>query len=480
MSENPTPPAAETAEAPVNRADVLRNLTVLAALIVASVLWWEVFRKPVLFVVTLGILVAIHEWGHFIAAKAVGVRVYEFALGFGPKLVTYMRRGGTDYTVRAFPLGGFVNPKGMQPDDPIEPDGLNGRRPAERALVYLAGPLMNVILGAALLMTVGWVAGTPDTKVALVGEVTKGREAARMQVVTVNGQPVTGAKPGLRVGDRILSIDGRPVTLENVTRHINPNADKEITVAVRRGKDTLELRGTPRRAQSPAEQFVTVGAVAADNPLGLRPGDQLWTVDDLTVFALESRLAEAQALLKQKAGQPVTLSVWRNGDTVVELRGPAQEIPLSIAPGTRFEGQLGFRPLAGQGPRQPFLQSAGDGIQMLGAFVEQIGRLFSSPKQLGGSVGGPIAIFDQLGNLDRLPLLYYFMIAASLSLSLAIFNLLPVPLLDGGHMLMVTVEVIRRRRLEPDTQRAVALLGLALIGVLFIYITYKDLVERIL
>ena len=114
------------------KSDTFFNILAFVVVAIFATVFWPTFKTALMFVVTLGVLVAIHEWGHFIAAKSAGVTVYEFAIGFGPRLITYMKRNGTDYTIRAFPLGGFVNPKGMQPDDPITPDGLNGRRPAER------------------------------------------------------------------------------------------------------------------------------------------------------------------------------------------------------------------------------------------------------------------------------------------------------------------------------------------------------------
>src|SRR4051794_37388104 len=111
-----------------NRSEKLLNVLAAVAVVALSVFFWGAVKPWLVFFGTLGLLVAIHEWGHFIAAKSVRVRVFEFALGLGPKLITYMRRDGTDYTIRALPFGGFVNQKGIQPADPVTADGLNGRR----------------------------------------------------------------------------------------------------------------------------------------------------------------------------------------------------------------------------------------------------------------------------------------------------------------------------------------------------------------
>src|SRR5437667_5290458 len=114
-----------------------------------------------LFFVTLGILIFVHEMGHFLAAKAVGVTVEEFAWGFGPKLLTLMKRSGTEYTVRALPLGGFVSMIGMQPEDVEIPNGLMSKPAWARAWVFIAGPLMNVVLAVLVLCSMGLITGVP-------------------------------------------------------------------------------------------------------------------------------------------------------------------------------------------------------------------------------------------------------------------------------------------------------------------------------
>jgi regulator of sigma E protease len=172
--------------------------------------------------------------------------------------------------------------------------------------------------------------------------------------------------------------------------------------------------------------------------------------------------------------QPAKLSIWRSNQ-LLEVQAPVTGLKVEPKLGTRTVGQLGFQPLPGQGPRISIGESFKQGSQMIVSYFAQIGGLFSRPKELGENLGGPVGIFQILDKMGKLPALYYFNTLASLSLSLAIFNLLPVPVLDGGHMLLLTVEVLRRRRLEPETQRAVAMVGMALIGVLFVVIMFKDI-----
>src|SRR6266568_1310888 len=133
-----------------------------------------------LFFVTLGILVFVHEMGHFLAAKSVGVTVEEFAFGFGPKLVTLLKRGGTEYTVRALPLGGFVSMVGMQPEDVSVPNGLMSKPAWARAWVFCAGPLMNIILAVLVLCSMGIITGAPWKRSTQVLQGDTQTEAARI------------------------------------------------------------------------------------------------------------------------------------------------------------------------------------------------------------------------------------------------------------------------------------------------------------
>jgi len=474
----------ETPDEPVDRRELMTNLLVLVGIIIAAIVRWDLLRNPVMFVVTMGLLVAIHEWGHFIAAKSVGVRVYEFALGMGPKLVTYMRRGGTDYTVRALPIGGFVNPKGMQPDDPITTDGINGRRPAERALVYLAGPLMNIILGLFVLTMSGFLIGVPDESKAVVANVDKKSAASLMEVQSRNGQPVTGYRKGLEIGDYILEVNGQTITQrDQVFGQVNGNANKPVTMRVRRGEEELLLSGTAREKELPLDQFLTVTRVPEGTTLALQPGDQIQQIDGKLVEELgkanEAPEATVTRVLQEKAGQEVTLVAWRNSRQRLEITGPAGPLETKVQPGKRYVGVLGFMPYPGQGPRVSLQESVTQGMNAFQNFFLALKAMFSKPKQLSEGLGGPVAIWVMLGQVGKLPLMYYFNVLASLSLSLAVFNLFPIFVLDGGHMLLLTIEVLRRRRLEPEYQKKAMAAGVIIVGLLFVIILSKDIIKLV-
>lgn len=478
----------------VSRSDKWINLLIAAAAIAGCIFYWEQAKGVLLIVVTFGTLVAIHEWGHFIAAKSVGVTVYEFALGFGPRLWTYMRRGGTDYTVRALPIGGFVNPKGMQPDDPITSDGINGRRPAERALVYLSGPLMNIILAVLILCSVGFLVGTGNDKQVLVGDVKRKSSvkdsnspspASQMTIISQDGQPYSGKEHGLRIGDEIVAVNGTPVLqAKTVVDVIHTSVGKQITLTVRRKGHTLELTGTPERTALEDDWATVTQAPTAPGAPPLLPGDQIDEIDGKNLSELaaaakkgeDKQAAVVQRVLQERAGQPVTLTVWRNGETRMVLSGTAG--PVELVPAgkqtTRYFGTFGFVPVPGQGPRVGLGKSIELGWENLRLIAQGFVSLFVHYKTIGNNVGGSIEIGAYIWNAKELPPFQFFFLLAQLSVSLAVFNLLPIPVLDGGHMLILFVEVLRRRRLEPEMQRAVAVVGLVIIGALVIAINFRD------
>lgn len=460
------------------KSPILPNVLIFLGLALVVARFWDLFKSPVLFVVTLGILVFIHEWGHFIAAKSVGVHVYEFALGFGPKILTYMRRGGTEYTIRLFPIGGFVNPKGMQPEDPITADGINGRRPAERALVYLAGPLMNVVLCVVVLTMRGMVAGAPDPSTVLVLQIVERSAATRLTQVTRNGQPVTGGRPGLQIGDHLLAVNGKPVNRQDVvTTEIHDNLGKPVLLKLKRDGATLELSGIPERQTLPITGPV-ITKVPAGSKLDVKPDDQIDTIDGKSVVSDDVPTdVRARQLITEAGDRPVEVKLWRGGDTVIRTKGVVKALEVKESTVSRVVGILGFRPGPGTSGSVGFVKSAEMGMTEVVSIFQGMVSIFSQPKKMasGENVGGPIMIFKVLHDVGRLPLFYYLSILASLSMSLAFFNLLPIPVLDGGHILLLFCEVLRRRRLEPEMQRTVQWVGLAIILVIFFLITTKDI-----
>lgn len=334
-----------------------------------------------LFVITLGILIFVHEMGHFLAAKSVGVTVEEFAFGFGPRLVTLLRRGGTDYTIRALPLGGFVSMVGMQPDEVTVANGLMSKPAWARGWVFVAGPLMNVVLAIVVLCSMGMVTGAPQDLSTQVLQVVPKSEAARI---------------GLRTGDIIVRINDELMKNgSQLIEMIKSHPSQPIQLTVRRGADTLHFTATPR-------------------PEPLKEG----------------------------------------GKTVMVGR-------LGFQPGATFK-RLGFR------------ESVKAGMNQIVFFLRSLALMAQHPAELKQSAGGPVSMLRATNMNAKLEPAYQYSMVGQLSLSLAIFNLFPIPVLDGGHLFILLIEVIRRRRLGPEAQRAATAAGLVLIVMLFVFLMYSD------
>ena len=467
----------------MKRSEAINNLVGLAVIVVLSAMFWDLARGPIVFVLTLGILIAVHEWGHFIAARCVGVRVFEFALGFGPKITTYMRRKGTEYTIRAIPAGGFVNLKGMTPEDAISADGVNGRRPSERAIVYLAGPLMNMVLALIVFSLTPWLIGNTDSKVVLVGTVERKQGASMMELVSRNGQPVTGMpkERGLRTGDLVLKVNDRPVNrAEDLTRPVQSSIGKEVRITVRRKGQELVYVGTPKAEKRDLPRLLTVTAAPVNTTLGLLPNDQLEELDGKFVLGADDPVEATNKLLQERAGKPVKALVWRPGVGYLELSGTAAPLSLRVGPGQREIGRLHFEPLPGMGPRLSFGESMQQGFELGAGRVLVMFEMFGRPKELSNNVGGVISIGSMIFQVGVLPPIYWCNLLGGLSVSLAIFNLLPIPVLDGGHLIVLFWETIRRKRLDAQTYQRVYMVGLAVVLTLALVITWKDIVKHFL
>lgn len=348
------------------------------------------------FLVIIGILVVAHEFGHFLAARLCRMQVDEFALGMGPRLLILGRQKETLFTLRAFPLGGFVRISGMEePEHPLPPaNHFYGRPLYQRALTVLAGPLFSLLLGYFVFITLGMTAGiATDRPINRVASVSPGSEAQRM---------------GLRPGDLIAEIDG--VSVENgnqMMKLIRERPNKRIRVLVYRGNREEVLFGTPR----PEEDTVTVN------------------------------------------GKKQTVTI----------------------------GRFGFRPdseMERLGPVESFRR----GNQITLHMMQAIGGMFSkgSMRDLRDNVGGPVAIITLSGQAAQQGLGALLGLTGSLSISLGIFNLLPVPILDGGHLLLFFVEWIRRgKRLSLRALQMVQGVGLALLLMLLLLVTANDILRLI-
>jgi len=431
------------------------------------------------FVVVVGVLVFVHELGHFLVAKRAGVGVLKFSLGFGPKLVGF-RRGETEYLISAVPLGGYVKMVGEDPADrSADPEkSFQNKSVGWRSLVILAGPGSNVILACLLFTGVFLVLGQP-VKAPVVGSVEAGSAAARA---------------GLRPSDRVLAVGGAPVARwDEVLDRIEESEGRALPLQVERGGDRLELTVTPQRQRREVQAVAPkVGRVEPGSPAdraGVKAGDKVVAFDGAPVTLWEDLVR----LVHKSPGRPGHLTVERAGQRV-----DLEVTPLAVPnpAGTGQIGRIGVEvdlaqePLRVQrdewvlGARQRFdrippLRALGLGVEKTWDVGVQtawiLGRLLRgeiSPKTIGGPlyIAGEASRQAQQGGLLSVVLL-----TAILSVNLAILNLLPIPILDGGHLLFSCIEALRGRPVSLRKREIAQQVGLALLIALMVFAFYNDI-----
>ncbi|HYO14098.1 MAG TPA: RIP metalloprotease RseP [Thermoanaerobaculia bacterium] len=419
------------------------------------------------FIFALGVIIVVHEAGHLLMAKAFGVRVLTFSVGFGKRLWGF-RRGETDYRVSAVPLGGYVRLGGENPeeatDDPRE--FLNKPR-WQRVLVYLAGPAMNVVLSivlfAALFMVGIQVMSIPDTPPVVSG-VQEGSSAAAA---------------GLQRGDLIVKAKGKAVeTWEDLFYTMAGSPEQPVPLEIRRDGSTLPVTVTPNRVPrldlgdlagiipSLRPQIVEVIAGQPAAAAGFRAGDEIRAVDGQPILDQDSFIE----IISQRAGQRVEVLVVRDG----------RELTLPVTP--RDEGgsgkigvRIGF--FQRYGPAQAVVQSVRYNAQTVEDIFTVLGKVFRRELSAKGALTGPIGIAAQSGQEARKGFKYLLHLMGFISISIAVMNLMPIPILDGGQILILLVESVIRRDLSLRLKEIISQVGFVLILMLMLTVIWFDLVK---
>ena len=425
--------------------------------------------------IVLGIMIFVHEWGHFMAAKLCGVRVDVFSLGFGPRLFG-MKRGDTDYRISALPFGGYVR---MAGDNPLEERTGAGyeflSRPRwQRVIIAIAGPAMNFVLALVILWGIFWRLGIPSP-------------VFEHQAADIVAVPQSMATTGVQPGDRIIAVNGVPTpTWKQVySEYEKAKPGNPITIAVSRsGANQIITATTPEHLASPDVLFgypplaAVIAEVDAGTPAdraGLKPGDTIIAMNGKPVITWP-QLVEG---VHQSGGHSIQFGVRRDG----------QQLELDITPmqGTDLEGQpvwqVGVLPNTDEDyERQSFLEAGKDAASSTVSGMRQIGQvlvgLFSgkvSIRQLAGPVG--IARISGEAAKRGLPTLLEFM--AVISLNLGLLNLLPIPILDGGHILMLAIEGILRRDLSIAVKERFVQVGLVFLLGIFAFVMYSDILKAV-
>lgn len=421
------------------------------------------------FVLVLGFLIFAHEAGHFFVAKLFRVRVLVFSFGFGRRLFGF-RHGDTDYRVSLVPLGGYVRMAGDSPEENLEgaDDEFLSKPKWQRFLILFAGPFMNIVIAIVFLAALAMVGTEQLVTKPIVGEVLPNKPAA---------------KAGLQTGDRIVSIKGEMVNdFDDVRLVVSMNAGTPLPLVYVRNGETRTTTLTPERENSeygpvgragitymiePVVGRVEAGSAAA--AAGLRAGDRIVAaagkpVRDMTEFAAAAR--EAQ-------GKPITLKVQRDASTIdLRIAPPkdANDLTRGVVPQTKVL-KLSLLPA--------LRYSVQENWKMLKYAMSALGRMFRTEGSVK-ELSGPINIARISGEMLRRGWVQVIGLMAMISLQLGVMNLLPIPVLDGGHILILMIEGIARRDLSIRVKERIQQFGFAALATLMIVVLYNDVITNVL
>ncbi len=427
-------------------------------------------------IITLGVIIFVHEAGHLLVAKAFDVRVLAFSLGFGKRLFGF-KRGETDYRVSLVPLGGYVRLGGENPDEISEdPREFLNKPRWQRILVYIAGPAMNVLLAIAL------VTGLFASGTSVAMNLDRLPPVAGM---VLEGSPAEAA--GIEPGDRLVALDGEEIGSWHdffMTTVLAPGRTFELTAE--RGGERYTTELTPVRAEGPTggadvgllPQFLPrVVSVVEGGPAdeaGFEPGDEVAAVGGQPVGD-QTRFVE---ILQGNAGEEVVVGVRREGE-IVDLR---------VTPQDRVEGgigvgQIGIAMITNGYVEYPlgeaFIESLRWNWNMTTATLGVLGKIVTREVSAKSAVSGPIDIASLSGEALRTGPKSLISLMALISLSIAIFNLLPIPLLDGGQIFILLVETVRGRDLSLALKERIQQVGFLLIIMLMAAVILLDISKRL-
>ncbi|HYO76412.1 MAG TPA: RIP metalloprotease RseP, partial [Thermoanaerobaculia bacterium] len=421
-------------------------------------------------VLVLGFLIFAHESGHFFVAKFFKVRVLVFSFGFGKRLFGF-KHGDTDYRVSLIPLGGYVRMAGDAAEENLtgNPDEFLSKPKWQRFLILFAGPFMNILIAIAFMAAIVMAGIEQRITKPIIGDVTAGGAAA---------------KAGLRTGDRIVSIKGEPVAdFHDLRTIVAMNAGTPLQVVYERNGARQTTTLTPERENGDygpigraGISFGTeplIGRVEPDSPAaraGLRSGDRIISANGKPVRAMEDFAVISDAAKTA----PLALDVARaNGSVRITLpptSDPQLEVSRGIVPPTKIL-KLGLIPA--------LQYSVQENWKMLKLAMSALGRLFR-PEGSVKELSGPVNIARISGEMFRQGWLPLIGLMAMISLQLGVMNLLPIPVLDGGHIMILLIEGVARRDLSLNVKERIQQAGFAVLATLMLVVLYNDVISNVL
>jgi regulator of sigma E protease len=436
--------------------------------------WW--------FLVLIGTMILLHELGHYLVARLFDVHVEAFSFGFGPRLFGF-RRGETDFRFCAFLLGGYVKMAGEQPGEiaNVDPQTLDPRSfPAkprwQRLCIIFAGPAVNFVLAVAILtgLFMHEYPKQADPPNPIVGHLVADGPAA---------------KAGILEGDRVVEVDGQSnPTFEDIRRKELVGVGRAMKFVVERDgqRHTFDVTPVTLTAQGPGttgwdpQMAVTVEGpccgVDAIDKAGIKKGDTLLSINNRAIRTANDLIDEVE----KSKGAPIPVVYKRDGQehqtTVVAQYAKDKDSGTSHwRIGAQLQPQVEIVQLSFRDALSESLDQNGKNALMLYKFLQGIIEQRMSPK----SIDGPIGIGRLAGQAARESATSYLSLMAMVSLNLAVVNLLPIPLLDGGGILMLLIEMLMQRDLSLRVKEGIIKVGFAFLMMVIVFVLYNDITKAL-
>jgi regulator of sigma E protease len=449
---------------------------------------WVFLQKAWWFLIVLGVLIAFHEMGHFLAARWLNIKVLKFSLGFGPKVLG-RQVGETEYLLSAVPLGGYVKLFGEEETEAATDEerrrSFSHQPTWKKVAVVAAGPGFNFVL--AYLIFTGWLATGTPLPVPTFKDLTPDVEAIK------TGSPAEQA--GLRVGDRIIRVNEKDIsTRTELYDLVAKGKGKQVTLDIRRGDQVRAVLITPTSStiKDGAQEIVTyqlgieesppvITAVVNGSPAqaaGFHPGDRVIVMNGQDI----QTWSQMTGIVRDSPNRPLTVIVDREG-RVVTLNVTPMADHVTIDGKPTDVGKIGI-----SGPGRSVMRTSNpivalyDGVHatwgwteltVVGIYKMIVGEISSK------NIGGPLTIASMSGEAASQGAASILLLISMLSINLGVLNLLPIPILDGGHLLFFGIEAIIRKPLGERQRELAQQVGLLLLVGIMIFAFWND-IERIL